>query len=77
MTETVGIRAARGAFQALIARVEAGEEIVIARRGKPVAMLVPIARPQRKRRFGALRGKVSVGPEFFDNLPEDEIKGWD
>ena len=56
----------------LIARAEAGEEIVIARGRKPVAKLVPIA-PKARRVFGALRGKVSVGPEFFEPLPPEEL----
>jgi prevent-host-death family protein len=60
----------------LLARVEAGETITIARDGKPVAKLVPVARPG-KRRFGALRGKLGIGPEFFAPLSEDELKSWE
>ncbi|HUK10982.1 MAG TPA: type II toxin-antitoxin system Phd/YefM family antitoxin [Stellaceae bacterium] len=60
----------------LLARVEAGETIIIARDGRPVAKLVPIA-SAGKRQFGALRGKVWIGPEFFEPLPEDELKAWE
>jgi prevent-host-death family protein len=77
MTESVTIHAAKTTLSKLVARVEAGEEIVIARGGTPVAKLVPIARTEPKRRFGALRGKISVGPEFFEPLPEDELKRWE
>lgn len=75
MTETIELRAAISEFPELVTRVEAGEKFVITRRGKAVAMLVPITASSPKRRFGALRGKISVGPEFFDPLPKDE--GWD
>jgi len=38
---------------------------------------VPVGRPIRGgRRFGALKGQVSVSPEFFDPLPEAELKRW-
>lgn len=77
MTETVTIHAAKTTLSQLVARVEGGEEIIIARGRTPVAKLVPIARPQPKRRFGALRGKIAVGAEFFEPLPEDELKMWE
>jgi prevent-host-death family protein len=77
MADSVTIHAAKTTLSKLVARVEAGEEIVIARGGTPVAKLVPIARTEPKRRFGALRGKISVGPEFFEPLSEDELKRWE
>lgn len=46
-------------------------------RGKvPVAKIVPIP-PKPKRKFGCLKGKVSIGPEFFEPLPEEELKLWE
>ena len=57
----------------LIAHVEPGEAITIARDKTPVARLVPVA-PKAKREFGSMRGKTSIGPEFFEPLPEDELK---
>jgi prevent-host-death family protein len=77
MADTITIHAAKTSLSKLVARVEAGEEIVIARGGTPVAKLVPIVRTQPKRRFGALRGKISIGPEFFEPLPEDELNRWE
>ncbi len=70
--ETVTVHAARTRLSQLLARVEAGEEIVIARGKRPVAKLVPFAPPPAKRRFGALRGALSVGPEFFEPLSPEE-----
>lgn len=56
---------------------EAGEEIVLARGKIPIAKLVPYQPVAPKRQFGALRGIVSVGPEFFEPLPDDELAAWE
>lgn len=75
MDEIVSIHAAKTNLSRLVARAEAGEEIVIARGRKPVAKLVPIV-PKGKRLFGALRGEFAVGPEFFEPLPPEELDEW-
>lgn len=76
MDEIVTVLAAKTHLSKLLARVEAGETITIARGKVPVAKLVP-AVPKGKREFGAMRGKFSIGPEFFDPLPEDELDRWE
>jgi len=76
MNEPISIHVAKTHLSRLIARVEAGEEIVIARGRKPVVKLVAIA-PKAKRVFGSLKGKVSIGPEFFEPLPAEELDTWD
>ena len=73
---TVTIHVAKTHLSRLIERVEAGEEVVIARRNKPVVKLVPFDQPKPKRQFGSMKGKVWVGPEFFEPLPEEELKLW-
>jgi prevent-host-death family protein len=73
MNEPISIHVAKTHLSRLIARAEAGEEIVIARGRKPIAKLVPIA-PKPKRVFGALKGRLSVGPEFFAPLPAEELE---
>jgi prevent-host-death family protein len=65
MDNTVSVRAAKIRLYQLLTRVEAGEVITIARRRTPVAKLVPVV-PKAKREFGAMRGKISIGPEFSD-----------
>lgn len=75
--DTVTIHTAKTRLSQLLARVEAGEEIVLARGKHPVAKLVPYQPPQPKRQFGALRGVVTVDPGFFDPLPEDELAAWE
>ncbi|HLI11221.1 MAG TPA: type II toxin-antitoxin system prevent-host-death family antitoxin [Alphaproteobacteria bacterium] len=59
----------------LLARVEAGEVLTIARDGKPVARLVPVT-TKGKRKFGAMRGKIAIGPAFFEPLSENELEAW-
>lgn len=73
---TYTIHSAKTNLSKLVARAEAGEEIVLARGKEPVARIVPLA-PKPQRRFGRLKGKGSVGPEFFEPLPDDELKRWE
>ncbi|MDE0108839.1 MAG: type II toxin-antitoxin system prevent-host-death family antitoxin [Bryobacterales bacterium] len=72
----VNIHQAKTQLSRLLVQVEAGEEVVIARNGKPVARLVRF-RDRGKRRFGALRGKISIDESFFDPLPESELAAWE
>jgi prevent-host-death family protein len=62
---------AKTTLSQLVARAEAGEEIVIARNGKPVVRLVPVAATNALASVhGALRGRVHMA-EDFDELPDD------
>lgn len=72
----VNIHQAKTQLSRLLVQVEAGGEVVIARNGKPVARLVRF-RDRGKRRFGALRGKISIDESFFDPLPESELAAWE
>jgi prevent-host-death family protein len=63
MDEIVPVHAAKTHLSQLLARVEAGEVITIARGRTPVAKLVPIA-PKAKREFGAMRGKSRSARSF-------------
>jgi prevent-host-death family protein len=74
--ETVTIHAAKTNLSQLLARVEAGEEIILARGRDPVAKLVPL-RPAPVRKFGALEDVVSLDDAFFDPLPEEELALWE
>jgi prevent-host-death family protein len=75
--ETVTIHTAKTTLSQLLARVEAGEEIILARGNQPIAKLVPYQAPPTRRRFGALRGIISIGPAFFEPLPEEELAKWE
>ncbi|MCD6290169.1 MAG: type II toxin-antitoxin system Phd/YefM family antitoxin [Anaerolineae bacterium] len=74
MTITVNIHEAKTHLSKLLARVAAGEEIIIAKAGKPIARLVPITTPVSKRVPGSARGKIWVAPDFDAPLPEDVIQ---
>ena len=64
------ISEAKAQLSRLIERVQAGEEVVIGKAGKPVAVLSPYLPQVKERRPGALRGKIWVAPDF-DELPPE------
>ena len=64
------ISEAKAQLSALIEKVQAGQEVIIGKAGKPVAKLVPFVRSEKPRRPGALRGKIRIA-EDFDELPKD------
>ena len=72
----VNVHQAKTELSRLLARVEAGEDVVIARRGEPVARLVG-CNPPRKRQPDILKGKVIVPESFLDPLPEEELTAWE
>lgn len=69
---TVNVHAAKTGLSALLEAVERGEEIVIARAGKPVAKLVGFAASTERRQLGLLRGKAWAAPDAWDPDPELE-----
>ena len=71
---TINIHQAKTHLSRLLARVAAGEEIVIAKAGKPVARLVPVADGLQPREPGQL--KITIPDSFFDPLPDDELEAW-
>jgi prevent-host-death family protein len=75
----VTIHQAKTQLSKLIARAEAGEEIVIARGKEPVARIEPLVKKRKGKRVpGLLKGKYNLPDEFFfDPLPEEELKAWE
>jgi len=71
--ETVKVHQAKTHLSALLKRVEAGEEILIARGDRGVARLVPVEPARRELGFGSYR----LPDGFFDELPEDELEVWE
>lgn len=72
----VNVHQAKTQLSRLLAQVEAGEEVLIARRGEPVARLVA-CKPRSKRQPDVLKGKIVVPDDFFEPLPEEELKRWE
>jgi len=76
MAEQVNVQDAKTRLSELLQRVEKGEEITIARAGKPVARLVAVEAPA-KRVLGFAKDLPQLPDSFFfDPLPEDELKLW-
>jgi prevent-host-death family protein len=61
----------------LLQEASAGKEIIIARGKKPVARLVAIEDQRGQRKPGAWKGKIHIGPEFFEPLPSEELDAWE
>ena len=70
MAEPVNMHDAKTHFSRLVERAEAGEEVVIARAGRPVAKLVGYEHGKPERRPGAWAGRVRIGGDF-DELPAE------
>lgn len=75
--ETITIHKAKTQLSRLIEKACRGEDIVIARGSEPVVRLVPLQDVRGRRRPGAMRGKLKVGPEFFEPLPPEELDHWE
>ena len=76
-TSVVTIHEAKTNLSRLINKAASGEEVIISRGAKPLARLVAIGEVKGKRVPGSLKGKLVVGPEFFESLPADELKAWE
>ncbi len=72
----VNVHQAKTHLSRLLAQAEAGEEIVIARRGEPVARLVGCKQAGR-RQPDILKGRVTIPDSFFYPLPEEELAAWE
>ena len=75
--ETITIHKAKTQLSRLIEKVCRGEEIVIARGKQPVARLVAIETKSGGRKPGVWKGKIKIGPAFFEPLPPEELEGWE
>ena len=76
---TVNVHEAKTQLSRLLAQVEAGDEVTIARNGTPVARLVA-CKPRGKRQFGAMKGKQGwkeLSDLIMEPLPEEELRLWE
>ncbi|MGH8539270.1 MAG: type II toxin-antitoxin system Phd/YefM family antitoxin [Stenotrophobium sp.] len=71
--ETINVHEAKTHLSRLLDRAHAGEEIVLAKAGKPYARLVPLKSTRRK--LGFIEGHLD--DSFFDPLPEGELAAWE
>lgn len=63
---------AKSHFSELLSRAEAGEEIIIARHGKPIVQLVPVQKKRPDRKLGLLAGQIWIADDFDEFTAEDE-----
>jgi antitoxin (DNA-binding transcriptional repressor) of toxin-antitoxin stability system len=70
----VNIYDAKTQLSKLVEEAAAGNDVVIARGGKPVARLTRLGLPKRKLKFGVLKGKIKVSADFDAPLPSEVLK---
>jgi prevent-host-death family protein len=77
MAGIVNVHEAKTHLSRLLDRVSQGEEIVIARAGRPVARLVPVSEQPERREPGSASGRVVVGEDFDAPLPEEVLEAFE
>lgn len=75
MQKTVNIHEAKTHLSRFLKELAAGDEIIIARMGKPVAKIVSLEALPNERRLGFVKGAVTDA--FFEPLPEEELDAWE
>ena len=76
MAIQVNIYEAKSKLSKLINQVIAGEEVIVAKSGKPVAKIVPFEKPTQNRKPGSAKGKLIISNDFDSPLPDDILKGF-
>lgn len=74
MLRSVNVHEAKTHLSRLLEEVARGEEIILAKSGRPVARLIPVESSPR-RRLGFVAGHLTDA--FFAPLPEEELSEWD
>lgn len=77
--QVINIHAAKIQLSRLVDEAAAGNEVIIARAGKPIARLVPLAPPAatRRRVLGRLAGQLTVPEDFDAPLPSDMLDAFE
>jgi prevent-host-death family protein len=76
MAGTFNLYEAKTHLSELVERAAAGEEIIIAKAGKPRARLVPLATERPQREPGQLKGQIWIADDFDDPLPPEILRGF-
>lgn len=77
MTATVNVHEAKTHLSKLLQQVITGEEVIIAKAGKPIAKLIPFVEKPIKRIPGTAKGKIWVAPDFNAPLPDDILDAFE
>ena len=74
---SINIHAAKTHLSRLAEEVAAGEEIIVAKAGKPIMKLVPIDGSKNKIKFGVLKGKIHISKDFDAPLPPEILDAFE
>lgn len=74
MSQKINVHEAKTHFSRLLSMVEKGEEIIIAKSGRPVARLIPLIEKPVQRLAGSAKGKIEISPDFDKPLPRSFLK---
>ena len=74
--KTINIHAAKTHFSTLVQEAAAGEEIIIAKAGQPMARLAPLEKKNVRKTLGMLKGKIRVSEDFDAPLPPEILRGF-
>ena len=75
--ESVNIYEAKTRLSQLVDKAASGEDVVVSRNGKPLVRITALAPPKRPIKFGVLRGKVKIAPDFDAPLPGDVLAAFE
>jgi len=70
----INVHDAKTHFSRILNRVQSGEEIIIAKAGKPVARIVPLTAKAGKRTPGSAKGRIVIVKGFFEPLPNKVLE---
>jgi prevent-host-death family protein len=73
---TVNLHAAKTNLSRLVDAAIGGEDVIIARAGKPMVRLVPVTSTRRRTGFGADKGKIWISDDFDSPLPDDTLRAF-
>ena len=77
MSEIVNMHQAKSSLSRLVERALSGEDVIIARNGKPLVKLVPVPQERKPRVPGRYKGQIWIAPDCFDPMSEEELALWE
>ena len=75
--DAVNIYEAKTRLSQLVDKAAAGEDVVVSRNGKPLVRITQLGGARRPVKFGVLKGKVRIAPDFDAPLPVDVLAGFE
>ncbi len=75
--DAVNIYEAKTRLSQLVDKAAAGEDVVVSRNGKPLVRITQLAGARRRVKFGVLKGRVRISPDFNAPLPDDVLAGFE